>query len=37
VHEGGWKLDMTPDRVGTWTRPDGVVFWTGSLLDRRAA
>ena len=23
VHEGGWTLTMTPDRVATWTRPDG--------------
>lgn len=37
VHEGGWTFDMTPDRVGTWVRPDGVVYWVGSLLDRRAA
>ena len=28
VHEGGWGLSMTPDRVATWTRPDGTVFWT---------
>lgn len=37
VHEGGWNLTMTPDRVATWTRPDGVIYWTGSLTDRRAA
>ena len=37
VHEGGWTLTMTPDRVATWTRPDGQVHWTGSLNDRRAA
>jgi hypothetical protein len=35
VHEGGWSLEMTPDRVGTWIRPDGVVDWTGPLIDRR--
>jgi len=23
VHDGGWGLTMTPDRVATWTRPDG--------------
>ena len=23
VHEGGWTLTMTPDRVATWIRPDG--------------
>jgi hypothetical protein len=36
VHEGGWIFTMTPDRVGTWIRPDGVVQWSGSLVDRRA-
>jgi hypothetical protein len=37
VHEGGWSLTMTADRVGTWKRPDGQEYWTGSLVDRRAA
>jgi hypothetical protein len=37
VHEGGWRLEMTPDRMATWIRPDGVIAWRGSLLDRRAA
>lgn len=37
VHEGGWTFEMTAERIGTWTRPDGVVYWTGSLVDRRAA
>lgn len=37
AHEGGWTFEMTADRVGTWIRPDGVVHWTGSLLDRRPA
>jgi hypothetical protein len=37
VHEGGWSLEMTPDRIATWVRPDGVVYWTGSLNDRREA
>lgn len=36
VHEGGWSLTMTPDRVATWARPDGSVFWTGSTIDRTA-
>ena len=36
VHEGGWSLSMTPDRVATWTRPDGTVHWTGSTIDRTA-
>lgn len=34
VHEGGWTFTMTPDRVATWVRPDGEVYWTGSLIDR---
>ena len=35
VHEGGWRFDMSADRVATWTRPDGVVHWSGPLVDRR--
>ena len=34
VHEGGWSLTMTADRVGTWSRPDGQVHWQGPLNDR---
>jgi hypothetical protein len=34
VHEGGWKLTMTPDRVATWVRPDGTVYWTANTVDR---
>ncbi len=34
VHEGGWILTMTPDRVATWIRPDGTVHFTGSTIDR---
>ena len=34
VHEGGWDLIMTPDRVATWRRPDGELYWTGSVNDR---
>jgi hypothetical protein len=37
VHEGGWSLEMSPDRVGTWIRPDGVVHWSGQLSDRQVA
>ena len=37
VHEGGWSFDMTPDRVATWTRPDGTTYWSGPINDRRAA
>ena len=35
IHESGWTLTMTPDRVATWTRPDGHTHWTGTLNDRR--
>jgi hypothetical protein len=34
VHEGGWSLTMTPDRLATWTRPDGTTYWTGPTHDR---
>lgn len=34
VHEGGWSLTMTDDRVVTWAQPDGRIYWTGSTLDR---
>jgi hypothetical protein len=34
VHEGGWGLTMTPDRVTTWTRPDGVIAYTAQANDR---
>lgn len=37
IHEGGWTLTMTADRVATWIRPDGVVYWQGSVLDRAPA
>lgn len=37
IHEGGWTLTMTTDRIATWIRPDGVVHWQGSLLDRTVA
>lgn len=37
VHEGGWGLDITPDRIATWTRPDGTIHWTGPVNDRQAA
>ncbi len=35
IHEGGWTLTITPDRVATWTRPDGHTYWTGTINDRR--
>jgi hypothetical protein len=34
VHEGGWTLSMTAERVTTWVRPDGNVHWTGCCIDR---
>jgi len=34
VHEGEWGLTMTPDRVTTWTRPDGAIAYTGNSTDR---
>jgi hypothetical protein len=35
VHEGGWTLTMTPDRIATWTRPDGTIHHQGTTIDRR--
>lgn len=35
VHEGGWVLTLDPDRVATWTRPDGVLHHRGPTIDRR--
>lgn len=34
VHEGGWVLTMTPDRVAIWRRPDGAVYHRGTTIDR---
>ncbi len=34
AHEGGWTLTMTPDRVITWTRPDGTIDYHGTSIDR---
>lgn len=34
VHEGGWNLRMTPDRVTSWVRPDGSIWWQGTADDR---
>ncbi len=36
VHEGGWTLTMTPDRIVTWTRPDGTVWKVANAADRAA-
>jgi hypothetical protein len=35
VHEGGWTLTMTLDRVTTWIRPDGSIAHRGATTDRR--
>jgi hypothetical protein len=35
VHEGGWKLEMTADRVATWWLPDGTLYHRGTAIDRR--
>jgi hypothetical protein len=34
VHEGGWTLTMTPDRIATWIRPDGTIHHRGTTIDR---
>jgi Domain of unknown function (DUF222)/HNH endonuclease len=34
VHEGGWTLTMTPDRIATWTRPDRTHWHTGTTITR---
>jgi hypothetical protein len=35
VHEGGWTLSLDSDRTATWVRPDGCVYWSGCINDRR--
>jgi hypothetical protein len=34
VHEGNWLLAMTPDRVCTWTRPDGTIWNQSQSINR---
>jgi len=34
VHEGNWTLTMTPDRVCTWTRPDGSIWNKSQSINR---
>jgi hypothetical protein len=34
VHEGNWTLTMTPDRVATWTRPNGTIWHSGPTINR---
>ena len=34
IHDGGWTLTMTPDRVLTLTAPDGSLRFHGDTRDR---
>ena len=34
VHEGGWTLELFPDRRTTWRTPDGTVYFDGITIDR---
>ena len=34
VHEGGWTLELFPDRRTTWRTPDGAVYFDGVTIDR---
>jgi hypothetical protein len=36
VHDGGWTLTMTPDRVITLRAPDGTITFRGDTRDRIA-
>jgi hypothetical protein len=35
VHEGGWTLELHPDRRTIWGTPDGTVHHNGTTIDRR--
>lgn len=35
VHEGGWRLELDPDRTLTWIRPDGQVWLVHHSPNRR--
>jgi hypothetical protein len=37
VHEGGWTLQLFPDRRTTWRTPDGTVHHDGITTDRTPA
>ena len=37
VHEGGWTLQLFPDRRTTWRTRDGTVFYDGITADRASA
>jgi hypothetical protein len=34
VHDGGWSIELRPDRSITVRRPDGVAWFEGSTIDR---
>lgn len=34
VHEGGWDLELLPDRTLTWLRPDRTTWWSGNSTNR---
>jgi hypothetical protein len=34
VHEGGWTLELFPDRMTIWRTPDGALYHEGLTLDR---
>ena len=36
VHEGGWNLTMTADRVITLRSPDGAIHFSGLTINRTA-
>jgi hypothetical protein len=35
VHEGGWTLQLHPERRTTWTTPGGTIYHDGITTDRR--
>jgi hypothetical protein len=35
VHEGGWALELFPDRRTVWRTPDGTLYYDGVTTDRR--
>jgi Domain of unknown function (DUF222) len=37
VHEGGWVLELFPDRRTTWRTPNGTVYYDGITTDRVSA
>ena len=35
VHEGGWTLELHPDRRTVWSTPDGTIHYDAITTDRR--